>query len=195
MGVSGKPGRASICKQGCALTSLAMAMRGRKLGSPGGVDVTPKTLNDYFVSSEIGYTCDGGDCNNLNLDAPYILTNGILRFVGEWGGSCCGERNAKPTERVIKSTIDESVVYIAHVRNETHFVLLTAWDAQSNKFVANDPFYNTTHYAYQDFTDVIMYSALPQAASVPKPYPLFQQFDWRWGNDVIVSKRLPKWAV
>ena len=53
--------------------------------------------------------------------------------------------DAKPSlPTLIKElTVDSpSMVYIAHVRNNSHFVLLTGWNSTSQMFTANDPNYH-----------------------------------------------------
>mgnify|MGYP001041095118 CR=1 FL=1 len=49
-------------------------------------------------------------------------------------------------------------IAIAHVRNKTHFVLLTGVDSQyPDRFYVNDPFYSVTYYSYNDIADIITY--------------------------------------
>lgn len=69
------------------------------------------------------------------------------------------------------------------------------------QFDVNDPFYNTTVYAYDAITDVIAYAVHPAigsadedvaltpplGAQIPFYYPLYKQCDPRWGKDIIVS--------
>lgn len=98
-------------------------------------------------------------------------------------------------------------MFVAHVRNNSHFVLLTGAKS-ATVFEVNDPFYNQTTYEYSDISDMIMYSvagtrlgslrggrpnvvsdAPPLGTSViPHPMPLWKQCDPRWGNDLIVTQ-------
>jgi len=199
MGVPGSTGRATVCLEGCAMSSVAMALAGRGFLLPNNTKITPGTLNEYLVRSN-GYVCSGdGICNNLALDAPNNFTHGKFRLVGEWGGTCCGGENAKPSEEFLKTqmlsnqieNIDINMnnnVFVAHVRNGTHFVLLTGYD--DGKFLVNDPYYNATSYTYSSMSDIIVYSIVPaeKTAIVPFAYPLYKQSDYRWGKDLIVSK-------
>lgn len=60
-----------------------------------------------------------------------------------------------------------TVVYIAHVRKNSHFVLLTqAADKTAKRFRANDPYFNEKSYAYTDMSDVITYKVLPHVEPV-----------------------------
>ena len=86
------------------MSAVAMAMAGYGIMIPSGesdsssdmVTPTPGTLNQYLLSNN-GYDCVNGDCNNLVLDAPNAASSGRFRFVGEWGGTCCGGDSAKPS--------------------------------------------------------------------------------------------------
>ncbi len=72
------------------------------------------------------------------------------------------------------------VIYLAHVRNQSHFVLLTGVDdTQPETFLANDPNYNVTGYALSQIHDIIMYSVHPaeQGTNIPLTYPLYKQCD------------------
>ena len=192
MGSPGPGTNHSICEQGCAMTSLSMALVGHGYQLPGGSEITPKSLNVWLKANQ-GYHCDAGNCVNLVLDSPDRLAAGKVRLVGEWGGSCCGGDDGKPTLESMQENLalgdEDFLVYLAHVRNSSHFVLLTAWNASAQMFDVLDPYYNATQYTYEDMSDVIIYSVLPaERATVPKRYPLFQQFDYRWASDIMVTK-------
>ena len=52
----------------------------------------------------------------------------------------------------------EGHVAIAHVRNNTHFVLITGWDSNGAEFFyVNDPGFDQESYDYTDISDVILY--------------------------------------
>lgn len=92
-------------------------------------------------------------------------------------------------------------IYIAHVHDSGHFVLITGWNDTLSALNVNDPFYNSTTYPFDQVSDVIAYSvsppiqyeegqaanSVPTSAVVPFEYPLYKQCDPRWGKDVIVS--------
>eukprot|EP00949_MAST-11_sp_MAST-11-sp1_P002653 g2653.t1 len=197
IGVPGAKGRSTICMEGCALTSLASALAGFGVRLPGDSELpTPGTLNRWLLGHQ-GYVCDKGFCNNLRLSAPDDLSAGFVRLIGEWGGSCCGGDAAKPSlesmKEMLSNTDEVFMVYIAHVRQSSHFVLLTGWDAGKGEFSVLDPFYPTTSYSYEDISDVIMYSVLPpKSAMIPQPYRLFKQYDYRWANDTMTSTTVAK---
>ena len=89
------------------------------------------------------------------------------------------------------------MVYLAHVRNRSHFVLLTGYTAKgSGVFTVSDPYYITYKvdtYDYAGIADVITYNVSltgPAPASkpvVPYAYPLYKQCDGAWGGDEIGS--------
>lgn len=193
MGVDGPGERNTICHEGCAMSSVAMALAGYGLALPGETSPpTPGSLNAWLVANK-GYVCAGGDCNNLVLASPDVISGGKMRLVGEWGGRCCGGDSAKPPASVLQEYLaspgDHHMVFIAHVRNSSHFVLLKSWNSSSGDFMVNDPGFDRNRYSYDEMSDVLMYSVFPSpTAIVPKRYPLFQQFDYRWKDDVIVTK-------
>ena len=191
MGVEGAGERATICKEGCAMTCLAMALTQRGFTVNQGDRPNPKNLNKYLVKNQ-GYHCDNGDCNNLVLSKPDEITAGHFQLVGEWGGECCGGSNAKPSLETMRTLLvnNSNIVIIAHVRNSSHFVLLVSSSNGEASFRVLDPFFNQDTYTYDDISDIILYSVIPVDAYVPKPYRLFKQFDYRWKDDVIVHETI-----
>lgn len=122
-----------------------------------------------------------GDCNNLNLNcsALWDLTD-ELSFVGELP--------KPPLDAIVAFLNNGSRAFIAHVRNKSHFVLLNSYDAGPGMFNVNDPFYNTSTYAYDDIADIIMYDFVTPIADavIPHGYPLYKQCDSRWGDELMV---------
>lgn len=193
MGAVGDGERDTICHQGCAMSSLAMAISGYGFVLPDGKDVTPGSLNDWLIQNH-GYRCMENNCNNLVLDAADALTGGFVRLIGEWGGPCCGGAQAKPSldqmRQLLDPAGDQHVMIIAHVRNNSHFVLLTAWNDGSKSFDVKDPGFDEVAYDFESISDVIMYSVIPTDAYVPMRYPLFKQYDYQWKDDLMVSKTI-----
>ena len=182
MGVPGALKRAKVCAQGCAMSSIAMALAGRGIRLPSGKIPTPGTLNAYLVANN-GYRILQGNPNNLVLDAPNSASGGLVRLVGEWGGKCCGEQDALPPKSKLIEWVmasgTGSMIVIPHVRSGSHFVLATGYDPSTDSFTVNDPGFNETSYAFEEMSDVLIYSAFPvDTASIPRPYPLFEQFDY-----------------
>jgi hydroxymethylpyrimidine/phosphomethylpyrimidine kinase len=57
-------------------------------------------------------------------------------------------------------------VYIAHVRNRSHFVLITGYDANNSTFFyVNDPFYNVSTYMYDTVSDLLVYHVTPKRSA------------------------------
>eukprot|EP01090_Pellita_catalonica_P007259 TRINITY_DN17868_c0_g1_i1.p1 TRINITY_DN17868_c0_g1~~TRINITY_DN17868_c0_g1_i1.p1 ORF type:complete len:164 (+),score=13.45 TRINITY_DN17868_c0_g1_i1:47-493(+) len=138
----------TVCAQGCAMSSLAMALNGRGFKMPGGSLPNPGTLN-HWLRYNHGYVCIAGDCDNLVLDSPHRI-NPAIHFISE------AEKPAIDTLRwwVIK----QNPIVIAHVHDRSHFVLLTGVYTNNSTFYVNDPFYPTHQYTYDDIADVITYT-------------------------------------
>jgi hypothetical protein len=153
MGVPGPGERSTICGEGCAMSCVSMVLNGLGVAIDGAVP-NPGVLNAWLVKYVVGttrtmaahlrhrntlYQCLQGDCNNLRLNAPEGLTD-RLTLVGE------------PTHLPALSSVGAQVAagsaaYLAHVRNRTHFVLVTGVDLTANEILVNDPFYNVVRSA------------------------------------------------
>jgi hypothetical protein len=108
-------------------------------------------MNDWLRKND-GYTCEGGDCANLELTkVPSIDSSGYLKYLGE---------KEKPSSDEMISLLQQTKeILIAHVRNNHHFVLVIGWDdAEKDTFYVHDPFYSQKTYLYDAITDVIRYS-------------------------------------
>jgi len=140
----------TVCEEGCAMSCVSMALAGH------GVTVNtqganPGNLNAWLRSTS-GYLCLGGDCNNLVLNAPNMLSdNGInVTFISE---------DEKPDLQSLQQMVMDDVVCIAHVRNKTHFVLLTGWNTTTpTSFTVNDPGFPEVSYDYSEMADIILYT-------------------------------------
>jgi len=140
------------------MSSLSMGLNG--YGIPiGGNSSNPGVLNNW-LRNNAGYICAGGDCNNLVIDAPARLAPDNIHTIGEV---------QKPDAQTIQDMLSEDIIVIAHVHQNTHFVLLTGYDqGDLENFYVNDPFYSYTSYPYANITDVIMYKIVPQQQQVKK---------------------------
>jgi hypothetical protein len=168
MGTVGNGERSTICGEGCAMTSVSMALAGLGAKGSDGKPVTPKTFNEWLINNG-GYLCAGGDCNNLNLTAPERF-NRSMTLIGE---------SPKPSfNKIVHDIKSRAVIHVAHVRNNSHFVLLgyTAADGSEGFFV-HDPFYPATVYPYANITDIISFHV--------DKYPMYKQCDARWANVVM----------
>ena len=168
MGTPGPGEQATICREGCAMSCIAMALAGAGFSLPAGNTTTtadtlateginssgmidPGSLNTWLQQHH-GYHCAGGDCNNLVLTAPDALTGGRMRLIGEWPASAFA--NATLTAGLLSG----EVVFLAHVHNPVlpthpldHFVLLDSFDPLSGTFGVRDPYFNVTRYLLTDF--------------------------------------------
>jgi hypothetical protein len=180
MGVDGPGERSTICGEGCAMTSVSMALNG--LGLP---DITPATLNSWLMANQ-GYTCAGGDCNNLVLDAPERL---VIDRPGKEKLMMLVSEDQKPSEAVLAQQIASgSHIHACHVRHNGHFVLATGSQINPTtkelEVIVNDPGYNVTIYPYANISDIIMYAL---KAIQPQVYPLYKQCNTSWGTNTMVS--------
>lgn len=159
MGTPGPGERSTICGEGCAMSSVSMALAGLGV-TIGGAGADPATLNAWLEANK-GYVCIDGDCNNLVLSAPTGLD---ARF------TLVGEQPAPPMADIQAGLTRGDTVYIAHVRNRTHFVLLTGFDASSpDSFTVNDPFYSVSSYPYGNISDIIVYHIAQAGATRNTP--------------------------
>jgi len=138
----------SICRFGCAMSSVAMALNGQGFKIEGYIPIYPGTFNAWLKTHD-GYVCIDGFCSNLKLDSPNRIATGIT-FVSE---------TMKPTLTTLTAYVTkQSPIVIAHVQNKTHFVLLTGYDTtNSTTFYVNDPLYDRSFYDYSEMADLILY--------------------------------------
>lgn len=162
MGTAGNGERSTIAGEGCAMSSLSMALNGLGITIP--IDgynkqANPQTLNSWLLNNN-GYTCAAGDCNNLVLNAVSRL-NSSVQLVGE----------ITPTPSVSylqQGLASGQYIFLAHVRNAHHFVLLTGYKpGDNNGFLVNDPMLYTNYYPYANISDVIAYKVSSFNAPAP----------------------------
>jgi len=136
---------ANICKGGCAMSSVAMALAGYNITIDGEVP-TPKNLNNWLKKND-GYHCISGICYNLVLDAPDRISPGHVKSLGE---------PPVPFLDSLVRLVKSNFVVIAHVKDQHHFVLVTGFQAP-NIFTILDPFYPQTTYQYEEIHDILLY--------------------------------------
>lgn len=147
-------GRDTVCNEGCAMSCISMALDAYGYQIHGEIP-NPGILNAWLVEND-GYLCLDGNCNDLDLkQVEKIDVYGTIRFLGEI---------FKPhfNASTLMKAVDTGLVVIAHVREKTHFVLLNGSADNGESYTVLDPFYNSTTYAYEDISDVIMYSMVLQ---------------------------------
>jgi hypothetical protein len=153
------------------------------------------------------YTCAANDCNNLILKAPEAISP-FLRLVGEI--------NPPPFAEVAQGLDAGNVIYLAHVHNCSHFVLVTGYDATNQRLIvqvrfsegsgvevpwrffncaatSQDPFYAVESYDYAGVADFIAYDVLPAGANtsvVATAYPLYDQCNPAWGSDLMYNETI-----
>eukprot|EP01125_Pyxidicula_operculata_P012030 TRINITY_DN3941_c0_g1_i1.p1 TRINITY_DN3941_c0_g1~~TRINITY_DN3941_c0_g1_i1.p1 ORF type:complete len:188 (-),score=29.29 TRINITY_DN3941_c0_g1_i1:17-580(-) len=145
MGVPGQAEDDTICHQGCAMSCVSMALAGFNITIDGQVS-TPETLNNWLRKNN-GYVCLGGDCCNLVLDAPNRIAPLQVKSLGE---------PLTPFLPTLQKMVQDGLIVIAHVRNRSHFVLLTGVVLPSS-FLVNDPGFDQKIYHYSDIHDILLY--------------------------------------
>jgi len=154
-----------------------MAANGLGMTLPEGQIINPGTMNNFLVTHSL-YHCDAGDCNNLRLNAIEAV-GPTLKLIGELPKPPFGD--------IVAGLANESTIYLAHVHNNHHFILLLSASG-SDSFVVHDPFYPVNTYPYSNISDIIMYSVQSEAwANTPFSYPLYKQCDPQWGNNVMIN--------
>ncbi len=177
MGVKGPGEQATICREGCAMTSLTMGLRDLGLFI-NNTELDPGVMNNWLQANE-GYVCLDGDCNNLVLDAPERIPGSPLVFLGE---------NPKPPAAELQAWADSGTeIVLLHVHNSGHFVLLRPGQSPGGPDTFNvlDPFFDVSVYPYANISDVIHYHVVRTDGAVS--YPTFKQCDDRWGSNVMGS--------
>jgi len=150
MGVVGQEAQDdTICHQGCAMSSVSMVLAGFNITIDGMIS-TPQTLNMWLRKNN-GYICLDGDCCNLILDAPNKIAPTKIRSLGE---------PMTPFLPTLQKMVDMGLIVIAHVRDRTHFVLITGYE-QPDIFNVNDPAYPTATYRYSEIHDILLYDISP----------------------------------
>lgn len=155
MGVPGQDAEDdTICGQGCAMSSVSMALAGYGVQINGAVP-TPQSLNNWLRKNN-GYHCMDNDCCNLVLDAPTWIAPNQVR--------CLGESDQAPFLPTLRKMAEAGIVVLLHVPNPGphHFVLMTGLvPGNETAFAVNDPYYTKFQYDYTEIHDVLVYDMLP----------------------------------
>ena len=125
MGNSGR----RLCDDGCAISSVAMALTGI------GNTYTPKTLNQYYTNNNYyqnGNHIDWTKVNGLGLIYQQII----------WGGN-------------LPTYLTSNKIGICNVRGGAHWVLCTS--VSGNTVYVKDPYYNVSTYQIADVTQAVIY--------------------------------------
>ena len=94
-----------------------------------GQPADPATLNAWLRAND-GYVCEAGDCANLNLGVVPKL-NSSLKYLGEPLTPPLAE-----LQSLVQGNSTARFGVLAHVRDQSHFVLLIGWDQNnSSNFV------------------------------------------------------------
>jgi len=138
-----------ICKVGCFLSSISMALAGRGLKIPTGLVPTPATLN-YWLQKQ---TNPAGYLDTDILNTP-VLTAISPKI--KLGANYMHRTNDLKAGDVVKLMAAGKVV-IANVHDGRHFVLLVGYPkngpySNSTVFAAQDPALFATSYTHQSIS-------------------------------------------
>jgi len=181
--------------------------------------VTPKSLNRWLQSHH-GYDCVSGSRVN-GLECFDLLSQSITNLTGRISYLGYTTRQKLPTLPDIKSDIESSKKsYVAHVKNGSHFVLVTGVDLRTSSIEVLDPYFAVNSYPYQNvsganpdpdpespdlnlphlsvipplFTGALVYD-VGRAQNVPLQYPTFKQCAAPWSSDLMVNTTICKVAL
>ena len=150
---------ATICRVGCFMSSISMALNGRSIAVPtingSTVEANPSTLDTWLQTHSGFIPIDILDAATLphlslriSLGAPYMHRTNDLTY------------------QQVSAFMDAGKVVVANVLRGTHFVLLTAHlsalpltaNMSSNSYLCNDPGFLTTSYIHADITGFRIFS-------------------------------------
>lgn len=149
-----RPELDTICVQGCAMSSVAMALAGKGYKIPGHGAADPDTLNEWLRENG-GYKTIGGNPNNLVLDAPERISPGDIKFVSEVQKPAVEE-----LARIVERT---DPIVVAHVNSNHHFVLVIGLvkpvAGNSTEFIVHDPGDGNSFFReYSEMSDILLYN-------------------------------------
>ena len=197
----------TICRVGCAMTSLAMLLAG--LGVPGvslrplNNSLNPGTLNSWLQQN------GGYDCQNIQPNDPVcfdLVSASVRRLTPlvEYEGyvspipSLDHIRKDLTPRNSDENPLSASKAFIVHVHNSHHFVLVTS--VSDDGFYVKDPYYNTSFYPSANVSGALVFllhtanekHQTRNSQFVPFSYPTFKQCDSRWGSDIIETTTVCK---
>ncbi|KAL4467229.1 hypothetical protein ABPG72_005854 [Tetrahymena utriculariae] len=141
-------GPETICKVGCLLSSVSMALNsyGKTVD---GQSSNPKTVNDW-----------------LKAHSGYSGELFIWGSISSLGFSYVGKVNAAQAA----TDLDQGYVVILNVRNGGHWVLATGRNGST--FNVNDPGYNVSTYTQSEVTQAAIFSV--RAGFLQQAYEAFE---------------------
>ena len=130
----------TVCKVGCLMSSVSMALNGNNITIEGETIANPGTLNSW-LRAHGGYDSDNDFEENV---LPKISKPGSVI----WPKDGMHKTNDLELEQV-QLFIEQGRVMIANVLNGTHFVLVEGWDSlNSDCMFVNDPGFTRNNYSY-----------------------------------------------
>jgi len=128
----------TICRAGCAMSSVAMIMRTR------GANVNPGTFNSWLRNNG-GYVSG----NLLVWSASDKL--GVAKMTNYYHG------RGSMSQATLQAAIKSGRGIVVNVRNGGHWVLVTG-HAGGSTYTVNDPGYALNTYSYGDMSNFVVYA-------------------------------------
>lgn len=197
----------TICRVGCAMTSLAMLLAG--LGVPGSSlrplenSLNPGTLNSWLQHN------GGYDCVNVAPNDPvcFDLVSAAARRLTpliDYEGFVSPAPSLDQIQKDLiprnsdGNPLSASKAYIAHVHDSHHFVLVTGVSDKGLQVL--DPYYNSSFYPSANVSGALVFllhtadhqHQTYKTQFVPFSYPTFKQCDTRWGAEIIETTTVCK---
>ena len=183
----------TICHVGCAMTSLSMLLASLNTTTDWLIGsrqvVTPKSLNTWLTNN-YGYDCvQVGSTTAKDIVCFNLMSSALVNLTGRLVSN--GYNPKVPSLHQLQENIqNETMSYIAHVKNGHHFVLVTGVDVQKQQLSVLDPYFNVTSYPYENVSGILSYTR--RDSVVPRQYPTFKQCDDKWKADLMVNTTVCK---
>lgn len=130
-------GSKTICQAGCAMSSVAMALKAR------GANVTPGTLNDWLIHND-------GFVNGNLLAWGSVNKFGKMTLMNYYRGS------GSLSVANLKNFVNQGYPVVVNVRSGGHWVLVVG-NTSGNDFLVNDPGFSVNSYPYSAMSNFVVY--------------------------------------
>eukprot|EP01102_Stenamoeba_stenopodia_P022260 TRINITY_DN9207_c0_g1_i1.p1 TRINITY_DN9207_c0_g1~~TRINITY_DN9207_c0_g1_i1.p1 ORF type:complete len:231 (+),score=45.05 TRINITY_DN9207_c0_g1_i1:82-693(+) len=137
----------TICSAGCAMSSVSMILATDST-SVAGNTANPGSLNKWLTG------------NNGYVDTDLIIWNSVASLGGVSMQSYVDTLSIED----LQSTVDNCQPIVANVRDGTHWVLITGYDANNESVIyVNDPGFEQTYYDYYTMLKFVVYTPVNSA--------------------------------
>jgi len=130
-------GSKTIYQSGCAMSSVAMALKAR------GANVTPATLNDWLIHND-------GFVNGNLLAWGSVNKFGKMTLMNYYRGA------GSLSVANLKNFVNQGYPVVVNVRSGGHWVLVVG-NTSGNDFLVNDPGFSVNSYPYSAMSNFVVY--------------------------------------